>query len=344
MNAGTDWPSRQGSASLGMAPAPLQPAVRAQGRRLALRRVAMVCAVLMLAVVSLSAFLRLSKLELSCAQWPQCHGQSLRKPAPDLSATQGQDRTVDLVRLAHRVLASTALSLVLAMVLLCLAVRPRFVQEGRVALVLLALALGLSVLGIWSSDPRMPAVAMANLLGGFAMLALSWRLSKEGRACAPRRLRAWAWAAVALLAWQIALGAMVSAPHAASTCKDLAGCIGAAFNAPEGAGWNALDPWREPMPAAAALAGGATAQAVHRLSALAVLLLSLPLGLAAMRHGRVASGVLLLLLLAAALELGLLMAGNGASLPLTLMHNGVSALLLATAFELTRGPEGAAPS
>ena len=80
------------------------------------------------------------------------------------------------------------------------------------------------------------------------------------------------------------------------------------------------------------------AQTVHRLSAMAALLTLLPLGLLAMRHGRPMPGALLLALLAGVLEMGLLMAGNGPSLGLTLAHNLFSALLLASAFELTRSP------
>ena len=311
----------------------------AERRQVLLRHVALLCAALMLAVVSLSAFLRLSKVELACAQWPQCHGQSLREARTGPLAAQGEGPAVTLARLAHRVVASTALLLVLAMAALCLAARPRLWPEGRVALTLLALALGLSVLGIWSSDPRIPAVAMGNLLGGFAMLALCWRLAGRGLVDVPPWLRAWAWVGVLLIAWQGALGAMVSAPHAASICKDLADCVRASLDAPGGAPWSALNPWHEPTLDAAPKGAGALAQVAHRLSAMAALLVLLPLGLAAMRHGRALTGALLLALLAAALEMGLLMAGNGASLGLTLAHNLVSALLLATVFELTRGPD-----
>ena len=43
-----------------------------------LRRLALLCAVMVLAVTSLSAFLRLSKAGLGCADWPACYGQDLR--------------------------------------------------------------------------------------------------------------------------------------------------------------------------------------------------------------------------------------------------------------------------
>ena len=55
--------------------APLCPA----GRML-LQRMAWVCAVMVLLIMSLSAYLRLSKAGLGCEPWPQCYGQALRTP------------------------------------------------------------------------------------------------------------------------------------------------------------------------------------------------------------------------------------------------------------------------
>ena len=48
------------------------------GRMASLRKVALACAALVLAITSLSAFLRLSASGLGCEPWPQCYGQSLR--------------------------------------------------------------------------------------------------------------------------------------------------------------------------------------------------------------------------------------------------------------------------
>ena len=43
------------------------------------------------------------------------------------------------------------------------------------------LALFLAVPGRWTANVRAPAVTLANLLAGFAMLAISWRLARGGR-------------------------------------------------------------------------------------------------------------------------------------------------------------------
>ena len=52
-----------------------------------------------------------------------------------------------------------------------------FVAGGVLVAALLVLALGLAGLGIVTPGSRLPAVAMGNLLGGFAMLAICARLA-----------------------------------------------------------------------------------------------------------------------------------------------------------------------
>jgi heme a synthase len=312
---------------------PTTPAADPRRRQTVLRRMALACAVLVLAITSLSAFIRLSKAGLSCADWPRCYGQSLRELQQGLPATAGEGAATAAARLAHRVVASTALLLVITMVAVCLAARPPLWREGRVALALLALALFLAVLGRWSANARVPAVAIGNLLGGFAMLALCWRLAQRGDGPASW-LRAWAGIGVVVLAFQVALGGLLSASYAAASCGSLAECMAASADVP----WSALDPWREPVPAPAPPVNpsGALAQTAHRLSALVVMLVVLPLGLVALGAGRRRYGGLVLALLAAALALGLRLA-DGPSLLAALAHNVVAAGLLAAVFDLTRG-------
>ena len=310
------------------------------GRRTAvLRRLALLCAVLVLAITSLSAFIRLNRAGLSCDDAPDCYGQSLRQLQQGLPAIAGENAATAAARLVHRLVASAALLLVITMVAVCIAARPVLWREGSVALTLLALALCLAVLGRWSGDARVPAVAMGNLLGGFAMLALCWRLARRAGAPAARGLRAWAGFGVALLACQVALGGLVSASFAATSCTNLADCLTASVPLP----WSALDPWREPLLSATPPinASGALAQAAHRLSAIAAMLVLLPLGMAAWRSGRRRPAALLLALLATQATLGLLMSGSAPPpLGLALAHNIVAALLLATAFDLARANRG----
>jgi len=147
-------------------------------------------------------------------------------------------------------------------------------------------------------------------------------------------LRAWAGIAVVVLALQVALGGLLSASYAATSCGSLAECMAASADVP----WSALEPWREPVLALAPPINpsGALVQTAHRLSALVVMLVVLPLGLVALGTGRRRQGALVLALLAAALALGLRLA-DVPSLLAALAHNVVAAALLAAVSDLTRG-------
>ncbi len=100
------------------------PADPVQRRVLLLRRMAWICAVLVLAITSLSAYIRLSKAGLGCEPWPQCYGQQLRAQQQGEPPLQADAATAG-ARLAHRVIASSALLLVLVMVMAAVASRRR---------------------------------------------------------------------------------------------------------------------------------------------------------------------------------------------------------------------------
>lgn len=308
----------------------------AAARRLVfLRRAALLCALLVALITSLSAYIRLSKAGLSCPDWPACYGQGLRDLQQGRAATTGEDVATAAARLAHRVVASTALLLVLALLAASLTARPVAWREARVAMALVALALFLAVLGRWSSDARAPAVAIGNLLGGFAMLALCWRLAYRPRVAAAPALRRAAWFATLLLAGQVALGGLLSASYAALSCTTgAADCLAAARGVP----WGALDPWREPQFSGAAPVNpsGALALALHALVGAGASLAAAVVGVACWRGGRRGAGALLLGGTALEPFLGVAMSVHGPTLWLALAHNLVAALLLATAYEVTR--------
>lgn len=304
------------------------------GRRLELlRRMAWLCAVMVLVITSLSAFIRLSKAGLGCEPWPQCYGQELR--AQQLGEASPEAGTATAVaRLAHRVIASSALLLVLVMVMTALASRPALWGPGRMALGLLLLALFLAVLGRWTADARVPAVTLGNLLGGFAMFALSVSMAlAAGKALAPGvrpseaglRLVRWAWLGAAALVLNVALGGMVSAGGAGLSCQQLAGCDLGAVS------WQALDPWHEPSFDAAQPhnPAGAGVHLLHRAGALLVVAALLPLAVLAWRHGRRGVGVAILGLLFVQAGLGMALVVGSLPLGVALAHNVVAALMLA---------------
>ena len=87
-----------------------------QRRHTGLRRLALLCSVLVLAITSLSAFIRLSNVGLGCSDWPQCYGARLHAAQQGLAPTPVDSDAVLAARLAHRVVAVLALLLVIAMV------------------------------------------------------------------------------------------------------------------------------------------------------------------------------------------------------------------------------------
>lgn len=306
-----------------------------QRRHAWLRRLALTCAALVLAVTSLSAFIRLSQAGLGCNDWPQCYGSRLRDAQqghPDLAA---KVEAVAAARLAHRAVAVLALLAVVTMLAICFGNQPWLHREGLLALALLALALGLAVLGRSTAGSRLPAVAMANLIGGVLMLALSWRLAATGAPSARPALKAWARVAALLLLGQLALGALVSSSYAGLSCASVGDCVAAADAA--GWPWRLLDPWREPVFVATPLPinpNGAIGQVLHRAGAVVVLVMLAPLGWATLRGARRREGVTLLALLVLQMMLGLVMTATALPISAALAHNIVAALLLATVLRL----------
>ncbi len=301
----------------------------ASKRLVLLHRMAWICAVLVLVITSLSAFLRLSKAGLGCEPWPQCYGQELRAQQQGAEPAQASAATA-AARLAHRVIASTALLLILVMVMTALASRPALWPEGRLTLWLLFLALFLAVLGRWTSDARLPAVTLGNLLGGFAMFAVSVRLALMTSAAptphpTPGRLTGWAWIGALVLLAQVALGGMVSAGQAGLSCTGFGGCDVSAGT------WQALNPWVEPLTDAAQPThpAGALVHVLHRAGALLVVAVLLPLAFLAWRLGHRTSAGLIVLLLGAQAALGAVLVTSGLPLSMALAHNMVAAMLLA---------------
>lgn len=299
-----------------------------------LRRLALFCAALVLAVTSLSAFIRLSKVGLGCADWPACYGQDLRRLQQGTPVSDEVQTATALARLVHRITASTALLLVIVMVLICFGSQPLLVREGLLALALLGLALFLAVLGVWSSAPRVPAVAMGNLLGGFFMLALCVRLAMRGEPAPSASMRTWVIVAALLLTLQVALGGLVSASLSGLSCTGWSDC--SPREALQASGWASLDPWREPVLGAAPAVNpaGALANSLHRHAGPLLALLLLPLALLALRRGRRRSGTVLLVLLGAQLAVGVALSALGLPMAVALLHNLLATALLATLLTL----------
>lgn len=277
--------------------------------------------ILMVVIILLSAHMRLTGAGLGCTDWPACYGDNLAGLAPPHPGW---------VNATHRIAASTMGFT--ALIIASLAWRRRRVAPGDFmpALALLGLTAFLAVLGKWTHDPRLPAVALGNLLGGLGMLALLWRLhlGYAPQHAASPSLRKWVLLGLGLLIAQIALGGMVSASFAALSCTGSAGCGGWLQHASL-ADFNPLQVLSVPqegnfMPGEAQQ----TLHMTHRFSALLVFFYLAWLGTCLIREKLRRSGMLLIAALTLQVALGISAAAFGLPLFLVLLHNAVAAFLL----------------
>lgn len=294
-------------------------------------------------VVALGAYVRLSDAGLGCPDWPGCYGRlfvsaDLEANPPPAATSRPFDAAKAKKEMAHRYAAGV---LGVALFLLAaLAWRLRHPQR-MAAYILAALALFQSLLGMWTvTELLKPAIVVAHLLGGMAILAaLYWLVFRQlfpgpaQAAPAPAPAR-WALAALALLCAQISLGGWTSANYAALVCPEFPACR-------DGLWWPEADfregfaLWREGRidyegGVLAAPARTAIHQA-HRLGAAVTILAVLVAAGAALRQARAPlrrAAIVLLCVLAAQASLGVANVLLRLPLAVAVAHNVGAALLL----------------
>jgi len=176
----------------------------ARARRFAARAAAIGCA-LVLAVIVVSAYLRISH------------------------AGPGWSGVVGFARVVHRFAASAEALLAVMLAVVLWGARREWRGGVVTAAAIAALTVLLTVLGITTAEAQSPPVTLGNLLGGMALLGAFWllRLQAQDAAVSGHSApRLWMGAGVLLLALQIALGGLVSALGAAKACGTLPDCDG----------------------------------------------------------------------------------------------------------------------
>ena len=301
-----------------------------------MRALAIVSLLFVLALVSVSAYLRLANSGIGCADWPACYGLigAAEEVAPTVASTYERlaieaQEPMSWATPVHRLVASVLGLLILGMALMSLRAR----RDRILSLTLLALTVFLAWLGIYSGGLHSPAVVMGNLGGGFAMLGLlGWMVFRDARphANASTRVRRWVVAALALLCLQIALGGLTSANFAASACQTLPDCHGSWLpGADLGTAFN-LARDHEIGPTGLALGGAERTDIhkLHRLVAVVTLLAVMVAGGLAVA-GRMGGAAVFVIALAA-LEFCLGIAAILTDLPIgiAVAHNWLAAILL----------------
>lgn len=197
-----------------------------------IRRLALWTAGLAFTVAVLGAWVRLTGAGLGCPDWPGCYGRILVGPDnTTFAASAGGGKAWR--EMVHRYVAG-GLGIAI-LVLAVAAIRNRRRGEGgpvALPVALVALVAFQAALGAWTVTLLLqPAVVVAHLLGGLAILGLLWRLHLRPSVPSVGAVGAgWIRPAVSVgigvLALQVALGGWTSANYAALACPDFPTCHG----------------------------------------------------------------------------------------------------------------------
>lgn len=308
-----------------------------------MRKLAIASLAFVIALVSLSAYLRLDHSGIGCEPWPACYG-NIGVVASEVTIGDAYERLLEdarqpmsWARPLHRLVASVLGVMILALALMSV-IRKR---DRMLAFSLLFLTVFLAWLGIYSEGINNPAIVMGNLVGGFSMLGLlGWMVFRQPHdvPAAKYSFRSLAFASLAVLSVQILFGGLTSANFAASACQTVPDCHGSwlpgkslatAFDITQahriGASGNVL--------------GGAERadiQKLHRLTAIMAAALIIAVGIAALRAGSHyrTTATLLLIIVVAEFTVGVAAILTELPIVLAVAHNWLAAILLLSLLKL----------
>jgi len=300
------------------------------------RQLALISLLLTIALVSVSAYLRLDNSGIGCADWPECYGKigAADVAEPTIGSTYERlavdaRQPLSWATPVHRLVASVLGLTVLAMALLSL----RLKRDRLISFALLGLTVFLAWLGIYSGGLHSPAIVMGNLGGGFTMLGLlGWMTFRNARpySNAPMSTKAWTTAALVWLMIQIMTGGLTSANFAASACRTLPDCHGSYIPGSSLAVAFDLSRTHEIGPSGLAIGGSERADIhkLHRITAVISAITILVAGFSALQAGLGWNAVTILMLVVA--EFGVGVAAIVADIPIGVAtaHNGLAAMLL----------------
>lgn len=301
-----------------------------------MRKLATASLLMVLVLISVSAYLRLDNSGIGCADWPDCYAMigTAAEEAPSVSSTYERlaheaQQPLSWATPVHRLVASILGLTILAMALFSL----RRKRDRLISFALLGLTVFLAWLGIYSAGLHSPAVVMGNLGGGFTMLGLlGWLVFRDARpdANAPVAVQTWVIAALIWLFVQIGLGGLTSANFAASACPTLPDCHGSYL--PGGNLSTAFDLGRfhEVDSTGLAIGGGERADIhkLHRIGAVIAAAVILLAGSLALGAGLGLTAIVVLILVTAEFSVGIAAILTDIPISIAVAHNGLAALLL----------------
>ncbi|HJW56121.1 MAG TPA: COX15/CtaA family protein [Burkholderiaceae bacterium] len=251
------------------------------------------------------------------------------------------DAIVVAARFIHRISAS--LVGIVLVIILFLTVRLKPVPVNRIALliILIALTLFLAMLGKFSSGTIMPAITIANIIAGMAMMTFFWLLRMDFNLAvqapfhlSPRIIRSTrilAPLALFFLLIQICLGSWIAGLNAGIGCNHLPATTSVIYW-PDSLILKAIDPFRIINVSENLMLSNAIAWLgfIHRLGSLIVVIATIVLAVNLRQYGtslRRTTTVLLFFLVIQAL-LGIAMVEWKTTGWIGVVHNAIAAFLL----------------
>jgi len=307
-----------------------------------MKRIATTSLLLVITLVSVSAYLRLDNSGIGCADWPGCYGMigTAEEAAPTVGSTYERlamdaAQPLSWATPVHRLVASILGLTILAMALVSI----RQKRDRLISLTLLALTVFLAWLGIYSDGLHNPGVVMGNLFGGFTMLGLlGWMTFRDAKPCAnaPVAVRYWVTAALVWLFVQIGLGGLTSANFAASACPTLPDCHGSYLPGANLAAAFDLGLDHEIGPTGLAIGGSERADIhkLHRIGAVIAAAIVLLAGFLALRAKLGLTAIVVLVLVTAEFSTGIAAILTDIPISIAVAHNGLAAMLLLSLLRL----------
>ncbi|MFT5500632.1 MAG: cytochrome c oxidase assembly protein subunit 15 [Woeseiaceae bacterium] len=308
-----------------------------------MQTLARVALILVMILMTLSAYLRLDHSGIGCEPWPACYANiGIAAETPDAAATYERllaeaQKPLSWATPLHRLVASILGLVVLGMTLVGL----RQKRNRLMTFSLLSLTVFLAWLGIYSAGLHSPAVVLGNLCGGFAMLGLlGWLVLKKPHHHGARKgpIRIASMAAILALSLQILFGGLTSANFAASACPTLPHCNGTWLPGTDLASAFDISRIHETSATGIVLGGAERAdiQKLHRLMAVLSAIIITFAGILAIRAGAdlkyVGLGAILLVTVEILTGASAILAGI--PILLAVAHNLLAALLLLALIKL----------
>jgi len=300
------------------------------------RKLALISLLLVIVLVSVSAYLRLDNSGIGCADWPECYGKigAADVAEPTIGSTYERlaieaRQPLSWATPVHRLVASVLGLTVLGMALLSI----RLKRDRLISFALLGLTVFLAWLGIYSGGLHSPAVVMGNLGGGFTMLGLlGWMTFRNARpsANAPLSTKTWTTAALVWLMFQIMIGGLTSANFAASACQTLPDCHGSYIPGSNLSVAFDISRTHEIGPTGLAIGGSERADIhkLHRITAVISAATILIAGFSALQAGLGWNAILVIALVVAEFLLGIAAIVTEVPITFATAHNGLAAMLL----------------